>query len=424
MILNIFFHERMVTDCMSGKTPESVSLDPIRGFHARVDAMASFFSHLFLKPSCHVVVLTLISLVLFTSCVSSPDIPSQFDTSIKTAEDVDQLKRLETQLTVTPEKAALNPDYQVIDNIAVPYIPEYRMGPGDVLEIVYHLKYEKTEDDYRLEVQDRISINFPFQPQYSSSVLVRSDGKITMPLIGDVAVESKTPMELATELNREYKKYFVEPGITVALEAFNVKVDELKKAITTAARGQSKIAPIAPDGRISFPIIGGMQVQGFTVAQVEKRINESYAKQVRNLNITLIMLEIHHPKLYVLGEVERPGAYDIASVPNVLNALTLAGGFRKSGELEEIAVFRNEGLERPISFRVDIKKALKAGVSLTNIKLKPGDIIYVPKTRLDERNDTIERIFTKGIWAVVPFSTSLGASYSLNPILGPKQTGF
>jgi len=225
-------------------------------------------------------------------------------------------------------------------------------------------------------------------------------------------------------LNREYKKYFVEPGITVALEAFNVKVDELKKAITTAARGQSKIAPIAPDGRISFPIIGGMQVQGFTVAQVEKRINESYAKQVRNLNITLIMLEIHHPKLYVLGEVERPGAYDIASVPNVLNALTLAGGFRKSGELEEIAVFRNEGLERPISFRVDIKKALKAGVSLTNIKLKPGDIIYVPKTRLDERNDTIERIFTKGIWAVVPFSTSLGASYSLNPILGPKQTGF
>ena len=72
-----------------------------------------------------------------------------------------------------------------------------------------------------------------------------------------------------------------------------------------------------------------MQVQGFTVAQVEKMINESYAKQVRNLNITLILLEIHHPKLYVLGEVEKPGAYDIAAVPNVLNALTLSGGFKK-----------------------------------------------------------------------------------------------
>ena len=414
----------MVNEYMRDKAPESGPLFPIRVLHARVAAMASFFSHLLLKPCRPVVVLTITSMVLCTSCIHVPDVPSQFDANIKTAEDVSQLKRLETQLTVTPEKAALHPDYQVIDNIAVPYIPEYRMGPGDVLEIVYHLKYEKTTDDYRLEVQDRISIHFPFQPQYSSSVLVRSDGKITMPLIGDVAVESKTPMELATELNRQYEKYFVNPNVTVALEAFNVKIDELKKAITTAARGQSKIAPVSPDGRISFPVIGGMHVQGFTVAQAEKMINESYAKQVRNLNCTLILLEIHHPKLYILGEVERPGAYDIGSVPNVLNALTLAGGFKRSGELEEIAVFRNEGLQRPISFKVDIKTALKAGVPLTNIKLKPGDIIYVPKTRLDERNDIIEKVFTRGIWAVVPFSTSLGAAYSLNPLLGPRQTGF
>jgi polysaccharide export outer membrane protein len=410
-------------DGMSDNDSKSRTLEAIRGFHKGISAGGSFFSHLLRKPFCPVFVLTVTSLILIASCASSPDVPSQFDTNIRTAEDVAQLKRLEKQLTVTPEKAALHPDYQVIDNIAVPYIPEYRMGPGDVLEIVYHLKYEKTLDDYRLEVQDRISIHFPYQPQYSVSVLVRSDGKITMPLIGDVAVESKTPMELATELNREYKKFFVEPSITVALEAFNVKIDELKKAITTAARGQSKIAPVSPDGRISFPVIGAMHVQGLTVAQLEKMINESYAKQVRNLNCTLILLEIHHPKLYVLGEVERPGAYDIGSVPNVLNALTLAGGFKRSGELEEIAVFRNEGLERPISFKVDIKTALKAGIPLTNIKLKPGDIIYVPKTRLDERNDMIEKIFTRGIWAVVPFTTSLGASYSLNPLIGPKVTG-
>ncbi len=372
----------------------------------------------FMKHS-NLVILIMTSLVYLASCTHSPEYPSEFDANIRNAADVNQLKALETQLTVTPEKAALNPDYQVIDNIAVPFVPEYRMGPGDVLEIVYHLKYEKTEDDYRIEVQDRVSINFPFHPQYSSSVLVRSDGKITLPLIGDMTAESKTPMELAAEVDRQYQKYLIKPSVTVALEAFNVKIEELKKAITTASRGQSKIAPIAPDGRISFPVIGAMQVQGFTAAQVEKMINEMYAKQVRNLNCTLILLEIHHPKLYVLGEVERPGAYDIASVPNVLNALTLAGGFKKSGEMEEIAIFRNEGLERPISFKVDIKKALKTGVALSNIKLKPGDIIFVPKTRLDERNDEFERIFTRGIYAVLPFT--VGAGYSLNPLLGPNQ---
>ena len=363
------------------------------------------------KPSCYGVLLILATLVFPLSCAHYPDNSSKFDASIRTAADIDQLKNLEMQLTVTPEKAARHPDYQVIDNIAVPYIPAYRMGPGDVLEIVYHLKYEISAEEYRLEVQDRISVNFPFQPQFSSSVMVRPDGKITMPIIGDVAVESKTAAEAAAILNQEYKKYFLEPSITVGLEAFNVKIDELKKAITTAARGQSKIAPISPDGRISFPLIGGMQAQGFTVAQLEKMINERYAKQVRNLNTTLILMEIHHPKLYVLGEVEKPGAYDIGSVPNVLTALTLSGGFKKSAELEEIAIFRNEGLERPIAFKVDIRTALKTGIALTNIKLKPGDIIYVPKTRLDETTDMIEKIFTKGIYAVLPFTASIGASY-------------
>jgi polysaccharide export outer membrane protein len=366
------------------------------------------------KPSCYGVLLIFTILVFSLSCAHYPDNSPKFDASIRTAADIDQLKNLEMQLAVTPEKAARHPEYQVIDNIALPYIPEYRMGPGDVLEIVYHLKYEISAEEYRLEVQDRISVNFPFQPQFSSSVMVRPDGKITMPIIGDVALESKTAAEAAAILNREYKKYFTEPSITVALEAFNVKVDELKKAITTAARGQSKIAPISPDGRISFPLIGGMQAQGFTVAQLEKMINERYAKQVGNLNTTLILLEIHHPKLYVLGEVEKPGAYDIGSVPNVLNALTLSGGFKKSAELEEIAIFRNEGLERPIAFKVNIRMALKAGIALTNIKLKPGDIIYVPKTRLDETTDAIEKIFTKGIYAVLPFTASIGASYYID----------
>ena len=63
---------------------------------------------------------------------------------------------------------------------------------------------------------------------------------------------------------------------------------------------------------------------------------------------------------------------------------------------------------------MDIKTALKEGIALANIKLKPGDIIYVPKTRLTEMNDAIEKIFTKGIYAVIPFTTSVGASYVIS----------
>ena len=359
----------------------------------------------------------MVSPLFLSSCYhASLEGPSKFDATIKSADDIRQLNQLETQLTVTPEKAALNPDYQIIHNIAVPYVPEYRMGPGDVLEIVYNLKYGKTPEDYRLEVQDKISINLPFYPQYSSSVLVRSDGKITAPLIGDVMAESRTPMELASDLDRKFRKYFADPAVTVSVEEFNVKVAELRKAITTASRGQSKIAPVTPDGRISFPLIGSMQAQGFTVSQLEKMLNEKYAKQVRDLNVTLILLEIHYPKLYILGEVEKPGAYDITSVPDILKALAISGGYKKSSELKEVIVFRNEGLERPIVFRVNIQAALKTGVPLTNVKLRPGDIVFVPKNHIDDINDMIERIFTKGIYAVLPFSTNISANYNLNNV--------
>ena len=200
--------------------------------------------------------------LLSVSCSSTGNKEQKFDVYVKSPEDVKELKKVETMLTVTPEKAALHPDYQVLEEIPVPFIPEYKVGPGDVLEVVYNIRYEKNPGDYRLEVQDKISITLPYYPQFNSTVLVRTDGKITLPLIGDVSAESKTPVELAALLDKEYRKYLDNPSITVALEEFNVKIDELRKAITTAARGQSKIAPVAPDGRWRSPLSGISRLKG------------------------------------------------------------------------------------------------------------------------------------------------------------------
>ncbi|MFP5213653.1 MAG: polysaccharide biosynthesis/export family protein, partial [Acidobacteriota bacterium] len=249
-------------------------------------------------------------LYLLSGCSHAPP-TDRFDLKVEAPHDVERLKDLETSLTVTPENAFLNADYQVLNNVAVPHAPEYRIGPGDVVEIVYHIHYESTPEAYRIEVQDKLSVTFPYYPQFSSTVLVRTDGKVTLPFVGDVTAESRTPAELAKHLNGLYSKFLKNPHVTVALEEFNVKIDELKKAITTAPRGQSKIAPVTPDGRIAFPLIGNAQAEGFTLAQLEKEVNDKYSRFIKNLSVTLILLEIHHPKFYVLGEVERPGVYEV-----------------------------------------------------------------------------------------------------------------
>lgn len=339
-----------------------------------------------------------------------------FEVHIRQAQDLKQLDKIETILTVTPEKAAHHPDYQIMEEISVPFAPEYRIGPGDVVEIVYHIRYDKPEDNYLLEVQDKLSVNFPYHPQFSSTVMIRTDGRITVPLIGDVRAAGLSPGDLAQALNQKYGGYLAKPSITVALEEFNVKIRELKRAITTAPRGQSKIAPVAPDGRISFPVIGTLQAHGFTVRQLEKTVNEKYAEHVRNLNATLILLEIREPKFYIFGEIAKPGAYDMSTRLNLLDALALAGGFFKTANLKQVLVIRNEGLERPIVFKVDVAGVLKTGNVHPNLRLKPADIIYVPKGSLDEFNDLMEKIFTKGLYAIIPFTTT----YSWNPMWGPR----
>jgi len=352
--------------------------------------------------------------LLCAGCCGTPQNEQKFDVYVQKPDDVKELQKVETQLTVTPEKAALHPDYQVMQEISVPYIPEYRIGAGDVLEVVYGIRYETAPSEYRLEVQDKIGVTFPYHPQFNSTVLVRTDGKITLPMIGDVKAESKTPMELAALLNRLYSKYLENPSITVSLEEFNVKIDELRKAITTAARGQSKIAPVAPDGRIALPLIGNLQAEGYTLPQLEKVVNQKYAQQIRNLNATLILYEIHHSKVYIFGEVERQGALEMPSAMTILDVLSLAGGIKKTAYLKEVIIFRSDGLERPIALKVDLGPVLQQGLTYADLKIRPADIIFVPKGKIDKFNDLVEKVFTKGIYAILPFTTSVTASYYIN----------
>ncbi len=355
------------------------------------------------------------TLLIMGVCISCGSMgPEKMETLVVgSSADAERIRLQEERLIVTPEKAALHPDYQIIENVSVPFAPEYRIGPGDVLEIIYHIRYDETPDAYRLEVQDKISVNFPFHPQFSSTVMVRTDGKISLPLIGDVQAASLTPYDLAKTLNRLYSSYLIDPQITVALEDFNVKIKELKRSITTAPRGQSKVAPVAPDGRIALPLIGNLHAEGLTLRQFEEMVNKEYAKQIRNLNATLVLLEIHHAKFYVMGEVGRPGAYEMPSRMNLIQALTVAEGFKKSGAPEEILVIRNDGLERPMVFKVNVGKMLKTPERYADLRVHPADIIYVPKTRLDAANEVIEKIFTRGLYAVLPFQSTFSVNYDL-----------
>ena len=323
---------------------------------------------------------------------------------------------------------------------------QYKIGPSDIIEIIYNFRYELTPEEYILEVQDDLNIEFLFHPKLSRKVRIRMDGKITLPLVGEVLAANKTAPELKQDLLTRYLKYIKGSDISVIVVKGNIKIQELKKAITTAARGQSKIVPVRPDGRITLPLIGDVQAAGLTVPELRYEVNRQYAKYVRNLDTTVILKQVKSPKVFVMGEVERPGGYETPQPITAMQAIAMAGGLKDTANDDSVVVLRDMGLPVPKGIRLDIddifdldksdlaeeweerRKKLQERLAEdgneemtqevyaemgdwnfinNDLVLHRNDIIYVPKTFIAGVDKFIDQWFTKGVYSAFPADSTM-----------------
>lgn len=324
---------------------------------------------------------------------------------------------------------------------------EYLVGPSDIIEIIYNFRYELTPEEYILEVQDDLNIELLFNNQLSRKVKVRMDGKITLPLVGEVKAADLSTAELQEKLARRYSRFIRNPEVLVTVEQGNIKIQELKKSITTAARGQSKIVPVRPDGKITLPLIGDVQSAGLTVPELRYEINRQYAQFVRNLDTTVILKEVRSPRIFVLGEVYNPGVFETTQPVTAMQALALAGGLRNTANDGSIVVLRDMGLPVPKGIKLDLdrvfdleesslseeweKRRLQLREKLkkegreditgevfaelgnwqfirNDLVLHRNDIVYVPKTFIAEVNKFIDQVFTQGIYSLAPADSTMG----------------
>ena len=97
----------------------------------------------------------------------------------------------------------------------------------------------------------------------------------------------------------------------------------------------SRVVPVRPDGKISLPLLNDVQAAGLTPAQLAAQITESLKKYVTNPQVTVIVTTINSQRVYMLGEVTRPGAFPLLPGMTVLQALSSAGGFTQFAERKE-----------------------------------------------------------------------------------------
>ena len=139
----------------------------------------------------------------------------------------------------------------------------------------------------------------------------------------------------------------------------------------------SRTIPVRPDGKISLPLLNDIQAAGLTPTELSTAITEKLKKYVTDPQVTAIVTEIRSRRVYILGEVNRPGAYPLLPNMTVLQALSSAGGFSQFADLKKISVLRNEG-GKQMRYPFDYKEVVKGAKAKQDILLKPGDTIVVP----------------------------------------------
>jgi polysaccharide export outer membrane protein len=134
---------------------------------------------------------------------------------------------------------------------------------------------------------------------------------------------------------------------------------------------------VRPDGKISFPLVGDIKVAGHSPTEVKAIIDKKVSAFIPEASSTVILDQLGSMKYYVVGEVARPGMFNVPSELTVLQALSLAGGLKIFADEDSIIIIRGRGKDtRKIPFDYsDVKK----GKHLEqNILLQRGDVVLVP----------------------------------------------
>jgi polysaccharide export outer membrane protein len=139
----------------------------------------------------------------------------------------------------------------------------------------------------------------------------------------------------------------------------------------------SKIVPVRPDGMISLPLLNDVKAAGLTALELRDVLQQKLTEYIPNPEVSVIVSEIHSYAVSVLGEVPKPGRYELKSWTTVLDVIALAGGFSQFADRKRIVVLRQQegkGLKRiPFNYNKVV-----SGDDQDNFFVIPGDVVLVP----------------------------------------------
>lgn len=166
-------------------------------------------------------------------------------------------------------------------------------------------------------------------------------------------------------------------GAPVVPAGYVIGVEDVLSVVFWKDKEMSADVVVRPDGKISLPLLNDVQAAGSTPEQLGQALVAASSKYIEQATVTVIVKEINSRKVFILGQVAKPGAFPLIGTMNVLQLIALAGGVLEYADAKNVTVVRKEnGEER--RFKFNYKDVVKGKNEQQNIQLQPGDTVVVP----------------------------------------------
>lgn len=166
---------------------------------------------------------------------------------------------------------------------------------------------------------------------------------------------------------------------------------------------------VAPDGQVALRAAGRLGLAGMSVGQAEAAVEQASRRILTQPMVTLGLEEAGASTVLVGGAVQRAGAYPLPGRRGVLEAVLQAGGFEPDARMGQVVLIRRGPGDRPMLRTVDVRGFIEGSAAgAADVPLYPGDIVYVPRSRIGEVNLWIDQFVNR----LVPFNRSF--SYTIN----------
>lgn len=248
-----------------------------------------------------------------------------------------------------------------------------------------------TASEYRLAVSDLLEISVYEEPDLTKTVRVAADGTISYPLLGNIFVKGLTAKELEAKITELLSKDFlVNPQVSIFIK-------EHSKISVLGAVDK----PGAYELKTGLSIIDAIALAGGFTEKADKtkvkRIREKEGKkETVEINVNTITKGLYAGKeimlepqdviiveelgiISIVGQVEKPGRYDLKDGMTVIDAIAVAGGLTDIAAGDGTKVIRSEGGKK-LTIRVPITSIIKSGDKSQDVILRPDDTIVVPES--------------------------------------------